>query len=231
MLARPRPGAPGAKGPIFLRSRAVQLRVGVVSVENGRSTPTEGRSHGAIAACHGGRHRVGRRLGIVGDGRGTSRFRSRRSYCADGRRRSPAQHRARRHGRLLDGPPVDHAPCQGDAPHRGVLPPLLRRGLTMLPLTCQPPHRAVPAPDRGHPQHRRIDPGHRSERRLRGVPGPRQLRALGQRAPAGVRVHDRLRRQVPQRLLGSDPAAGLVVVASDLRGCLRRLGLQEHCRA
>ena len=86
--------------------------------------------------------------------------------------------------------------------------PRLRRRLAVLRLARQPPHRAVPPPDRrpAPTPPNTPDPRCRSAATRRSRPtatGSAQL----QRHAAGLGLHDRLRRQVPQRVRDPGPAS------------------------
>ena len=142
------------------------------------------------------------------------------------------QHRGRDARRLLHGPRADDAVGAADAQGGRELPALLRHRLAVLRLALELLHRAVPPPDRRTHQH--LQPGHLEARRLAGLRRQRQPRARLQRAPAGGRLHHRLRRQVPQRVrvvarsCAAARGAGLVDLQHRLRLGLRRLGLRQH---
>ncbi len=90
----------------------------------------------------------------------------------------------------------------------------------------------VPPPDRRPHQHEQRGPV--DARRLGGLRRERQPGARLQRAAAGVGLHDRVRRQVPQRVRvvagprAAAGGAGLVDLQHGLRIGLRRLGLRQH---
>ena len=157
-----------------------------------------------------------------------------RRAAAGGEPGHAAQHRRGDARRLLDGPRPDDAVGAADAQGRRELPALLRHRLAVLRVALELLHRAVPPPDRRAHQH--VQPGHLDARRLAGLRHPRQPRARLQRAAPAGRLHDRLRRQVPQRVrVGARPGAaaggaGLVDLQHRLRLGLRRLGLRQHVR-
>ena len=127
--------------------------------------------------------------------------------------------------------------AQAMPPARGLLPALLRRRLSVLRVAGEHLHRAVPPPDGC--AHQRLGASTRPRTPIGGWPAFRALRQPGA-ARSAVRLqkrglHDRLRRQVPQRVRVSGPAMPLPAAhprmgrASDvvLRLGQRRLGLLQ----
>ncbi len=157
--------------------------------------------------------------------------------AADRRRaagpRAAAEHRDGADGRLLPRPGRHDALRRGDARAGRRLRQRVRRRLAVLRLALQPAHRPVPPPDRRADQHRQHPEPGRPGRRLGGVLGLRQRGPELPGAVAGARLHDRLRRQVPQPV--RDPRrrrparpAGLGRLAGAVRCGLPGLGIPEH---
>ena len=170
---------------------------------------------------------------VVGVDHGTAAPRS----FADRRRaagpRAAAEHRDGADGRLLPRPRRHDALRRGDAGAGRRLRQRVRRRLAVLRVALQPAHRPVPPPDRRADQHRQHPEPGRPGRRLGGVLGLRQRGPELPGAVAGARLHDRLRRQVPQPV--RDPRrrrpagpAGLGRLAGAVRCGLPGLGIPEH---
>ena len=115
-----------------------------------------------------------------------------------GAHRSPAQHRAGADGRLLPRAAGDDAPGAAAARRRSDVPQRPRRRLAVLPVARRDLHRPPAPPDRRVHQHRER-PG-APDRRLPGVRPQRQHVQGLQRRAAERWLHDRVHRQVHERL-------------------------------
>ena len=199
----------------------------------GRARTRRSRRHRRWSPGH-------RRIGALGErGVGCAASRSRGGSQERSQGHGPGQapqHRPGADGRLLPGAAGHDAAGAADARRGCDVPQCARGRLALLPLARIDLHWQAAAPDRGADQ--RPQRPRPPDRWLPRVHPQRQYRQVVQRPAAEERLHDRVRRQVHERLrdvdqlprqaLRSGEGRRLGLLRGDPQGRLPRVGLLQH---